>query len=60
MTKKSSNKELKLEKENKKEISKPFPTTDKVKIYLFKTKEEYICTNEIAKIIVENKRGKLV
>jgi len=58
--KKTSNKELKVKEVSKEEISKPFPTTYKVKIYLFKTGKEHVCTNEIAKIIVENNRGKLV
>jgi hypothetical protein len=60
MAKKTSNKEYKPKVEVKEEIAKPIPNTDTFKIYLFKTKQEYVVTNEIGTIIINNKRGKLV
>ena len=57
---KTSNKELKPIIEDKKELSKPIPNTDTFKIYLFKTKQEYVVTKEIGTIIIKNNRGRLV
>ena len=58
--KNTSHKELKPIIEDKKEIAISIPDTDTFKIYLFKTKQEYIVTKEIGTLIINNKRGKLV
>ena len=58
--KNTSNKELKPKIEDKKELSKEFPSSKMVKIILFKDKKEYELENSTAKAIVQSKRGKLV
>ena len=64
MAKKQSNKtqskELKPDIQDKKEISKPFPTSKMVQILLFSTNKEYSLENSTAKAIIVSKRGKLV
>tara|TARA_R110000803_G_scaffold41208_1_gene88692 strand:+ start:213 stop:398 length:186 start_codon:yes stop_codon:yes gene_type:complete len=58
--KNTSNKEFKPKVDNKKEMVQAIPTTDTFKIYLFKTKQEYVVTNEIGSILLKSKRAKLV
>ena len=57
---KTQNKELKPQVQDKKEVAKSFPSTEMVKIKLFKDNKIYTVENSTAKAIVQARRGELV
>lgn len=59
-TKKTQSKELKPEIQDKKEVAKPFPKSETVKIILLKDGKTYSVGNQLGRELVEMKRAKLV